>query len=437
MQPLVLKLTPEAVIYGRITGADGEPIENLQVRVFVSRIVNGRKHWEQHGGQPTDDEGQFRIAELPPGTFYIKAGPSAQPLLRAGNPQKPAEGYPVTFYPGARELDTAAPIPVEPGRQYRADFSMQPAPIYKVSGTVAGIPSGPNGNPMGVGIQFLGRDGEGVGAGMRFNPQTGVFKADAVPPGSYIVTADSQDPVNRRQLTARMPLTVNGDVAGVHLVLGPAMSIPVNVRTESTNPAMETNRVVTNLGSQQPPVNLMFEGKDIGVVNQNAWASFEGSPGNQTLVVRNVQAGTYRADISPNGPWYVESARCGSVDLMREDLQIAFSGSVEPIEIVMRDDASALRGAVSSNGQPAAAVILLIPATAPRLTKLAFTQQDGTFIFGSLAPGDYRVLALDRADDLEYAEPDGLRDFSAGMQPVRLSPNQQGVVTLELVRRQK
>jgi hypothetical protein len=447
MAPVVLKLTPEGVIYGRITGADGEPIENFAVRVMVSRVVNGRKHWEQQGGQPTDDEGQFRIAELRPGTYYVKAGPGMQPLPRLANSQMQPEGYPGTFYPGARDLETATPIQVEPGRQYRAEFSMQPVPMYKVAGVVTGVPLGPNGNSMGAAIQLFSSDGDVATAGVRFNPQAGTFNMDAVPAGMYTLVVSSQDPVNRRQLTARIPLTVTGDVAGVRLVLGPSPTIPVNVRTEPTRAdSQQQNRMTVTFDGPNgtrtaelaaPPVNVMLESMGPGLMNRGSYASLEGQPGNQTFGLRNVQPGTYRVEITPTGSWYVQSAHCGSVDLLREELQVAIGGSVEPIEVALRDDIASLRGSVSTNGQPVQATVLVVPAEAPRLAKLVLSQQDGSFYVGGLAPGDYRVLALDSADDLEYAEPEGLRDFSASMQSVRLSPNQQGIVTVELVRRRK
>src|SRR5215471_9787565 len=45
--PVVLKLVPESIIYGRAQDAAGDPIERLPVKVIAARIYNGRKHWIQ------------------------------------------------------------------------------------------------------------------------------------------------------------------------------------------------------------------------------------------------------------------------------------------------------------------------------------------------------------------------------------------------------
>jgi hypothetical protein len=430
MLPLVLKLTPEAVIYGRITGADGESLENLPVRLFTSRVVSGRRQWQQLGGQTTNDDGQFRIAELRPGTYYLRAGQAFQAVARTGDSQKPAEGYASAFYPGTRDLESAAAIKVDAGQQYRAEFSLQPVPMYQVSGTVTGLTVGVN----GVGIQLFTSDGDALPFGGNMERATGRFLMQSVPAGSYILNATALDVTTRQEYVARMPINVSGDVAGVSLVLGPAPSIPVNVRIETTRTAPA--EFIVN-GNQRPQVNLQLVSTEVGIFNSRFGTSIEGPPENRRLLIRNVRPGTFHAEIYPLGPFYVSEAQSGRVDLLREELTIPYGGSAEPIEIVLRDDVASLQGTVSVNGQRTSAILILVPALAPRRAKLEFAQQDGSFNIGGLAPGEYRILALDLVEDLEYAEPNGLADFTAAMQTVRLAPNQQGNVALELVRRPK
>lgn len=437
MPPLVLKLTPEGVIYGRITGADNEPIENLPVKAMAARMVNGRRVWEQRGGRQTDDDGRFRIAELRPGTYYLKVGPGTQVLARGRNSStQRRQGYAGTFYPGAQDLDSAAPFKIEPGQQYRAEFALQPAPFYQVTGTVAGVPA----DTRGVSIQINTPEGDYAEVSGRYTAQTGTFTIDAIPAGSYILTATAVPPPAqgggpRQMWTGRVPLTVQGDVAGMHIALSPPVSIPVNIRQVSTGSAQTASRPDGRYRGL--PVNVMLIGTGEGALNTSAGSSYEGPPGNQTLVVRNVQPGTYRAQFMANGNWYVDSARSGNVDLLREDLTVPYGGSVEPIEIVARDDAATLRGAVSSKGQPATGIIVFIPTAMPRLAKTGLTEPDGTFMVGGLAPGDYRVVALDRVDDLDYTDLNAMQEFSAGMQTIPVAPSQQATINLELQRREK
>jgi hypothetical protein len=52
---------------------------------------------------------------------------------------------------------------------------------------------------------------------------------------------------------------------------------------------------------------------------------------------------------------------------------------------------------------------------------------------GQLAPGTYRVLAVDRADDFEYGNPEVLQKYLGKAREISLGPNQQGKIELELV----
>src|SRR5579864_9599269 len=56
-RPLLLKLLPEGVIYGRVQGANRKPIENLRVNLFTTRVVDGRRRVEQTQGASTNDIG--------------------------------------------------------------------------------------------------------------------------------------------------------------------------------------------------------------------------------------------------------------------------------------------------------------------------------------------------------------------------------------------
>src|SRR5216684_8950408 len=62
--PMVVKLIPEGVLAGRVTGEDGEPVESLPVQLFLERIENGKRMRTQSHGTSTDEQGEFRLAEL-------------------------------------------------------------------------------------------------------------------------------------------------------------------------------------------------------------------------------------------------------------------------------------------------------------------------------------------------------------------------------------
>ena len=83
-----------------------------------------------------------------------------------------------------------------------------------------------------MGFQFLSQSGDDLFLPIKFNMEAGRFDVDSVPPGSYVVKAFSQAGPDQ-PLRGELHLNVVASVENLHLVLGPAISIPVVVRMES------------------------------------------------------------------------------------------------------------------------------------------------------------------------------------------------------------
>jgi hypothetical protein len=447
-QPVVVRLTPESVIFGTVAAMDGEPIESMPVRVFAPRIVEGRKRWEQRGYTNTDDDGHFRVSGLPPGTYFVAAGPGEGiPRRRFRRNQVTDQGYPSYFYPGVAEITAAAPIAVAAGQQAEADFSLRAQPLFTVSGTVAGYPPG-----TGVGIQFKNKSGERLSVPVQFQSLSGEFQAK-LPAGSYTVHATAyvpqqelQDTGNGQSLRATVPLVLTQNTAGLHIVLGPAISIPVNVRTESTSTKRSgptsSARIVTGgtddtrgAGIPQVAVRLSAEDGPLGILE--SWSSpIDPSRRGSPMALRDVEPGRYAVDVLPNsGRWYVQAASCGSTNLLRDELTVTAGAQLPPIEVVLRDDGGSLSGNVEAGGKPAPAAVLLVPERAgPALIKLANAGEGGEFQFGQVAPGNYRLLAFDSVDKLEYRNPQVLDDYLSSGTSVAVQGNDQVHAKVELIR---
>ncbi len=105
------------------------------------------------------------------------------------------------------------------------------------------------------------------------------------------------------------------------------------------------------------------------------------------------------------------------------------------MEIVLRDDGATLTVAPRKDGLPAAARIVLLPDSRQKLTQSEMTDPNMTASFGNLAPGRYRVLALDADSNPEYASPKFQQEYSAQWQEVTLAANQRSTISVELTRR--
>ena len=315
MGPAVLKLVPEGVIFGRITNADGAPVENMQVRVVYTSIRNGEKRWQQRETQ-TNDDGEYRLFELQAGIYYVKAGPGSATGLPLAAPQTRREGYTATYYPGTFDLASATAIAIQPGKQMRADMALRSAPSYRVSGTIIGAPLGA---PMTLG--FTNGEGETIAVGFRINSKTGAFDALTVPPGSYTLRAFAQPADGQQQFVGSVPIEVNSDLADINIGLGPPATIPVVVQFELT----QNSRPGSPPGNAAP-VNIQFASTRSMLSTLRNQATMEGPPENRSLALRNLAPDTYKVWVRPNGHWYVESARCGLTNLLTQDLTVSSGG---------------------------------------------------------------------------------------------------------------
>ena len=423
--PIVLKLIPEGVIYGKISKDDGEPIEGLPIQLLVQRLQKGRKVWEERSGATTDEEGMFRIAELYPGNYFLSAGPSRAPVIFPSKlSHTGAQGIPVTFYPSGSDLAAAVPIPITPGKRFEVNLSLSPRPFYRVSGMVAGYGQG-----QYVSLQVLDSTGKSVANNSRFDSASGSFQILSLPAGAYALRADSPG-AQGQAVTATVPLIVNSDLSGLHIMLMPTGSIPIRMRLIASRTDSE------KLSEQEnwSPAYVQLVSRNNGLTEMRYGAQQVGERGNPSLQLQNIAPGTYEVEINPNGMFYVQSATSGTTNLLESSLSVAPGGSVQPIEIVMRDDVASLSGNVSSDSQPLNATVLAIPERSSAQPFLQPADSNGIFQFAFLPPGAYKVLAVDHAEQLEYSNPDVLRKYLSKARETTLSADQAARIDLELVK---
>jgi hypothetical protein len=410
---VALKLTPEGVIFGRIR-SDSQPVEGVPVKLISPRIRDGRKVWEQSGYATADEDGDFRISGLLPGTYYVAVGPTSS-LSSLGINTK-ASGYSEVFYPGVSDIASAAPFELAAGQQVEADFSLKPERVFQVSGTIR-VP-----RPVkGINLQFVNSSGDAGSFPYRFDPVSGGF-VSSVTAGAYTLRAQAFE--NGEVGVAELPLTVSSNLSGIALALAPAASIPVLVSGDFVTAQGERMA-----GSQMPSFNMHFVSSDSQLTSADYWAIAKGVGKQRTVSFENVQPGRYSAEVNPHGSYYVESARCGETDLLRDDLTVTADAHLPAIELVLRDDGASLD--ISLPGTPVKATVLLVPDRAPRQVQHGF--DSGRLHFEGLAPGEYSVLAFDNADRLEYKNPEVLSPYIGNAVHVTLGPRQNSSITLQLI----
>jgi hypothetical protein len=438
--PIVLKLIPEGVISGRISGDSGEPIESLPVHLLVQSVESGKWIRQELGFANTNEEGEFRLAGLTAGKYFLFVGPGeAEPSVTQPH-QQSFQGYPAVFYSGATDFASASPIDITPGERAEINLTLSLQPFYRVSGTVSGHPFA-----EGISLEFLNSTGQPIGGMSDFDPNKGTFRTQPLPPGSYTIVARAQDSTNQRIFFASRSLHLNSDLSDVHLTLLPGLTIPVSVHVDVTHSEstveqgqgftrfVRGNTTYTSFGDNAQ-ARVVLTPKDPLEQTQYNSERVAGAD-DQSLAIMNVPPGAYATEIDPNGPYYTQSARSGPTDLLREELTVPPSGTGQPIQVVLRDDFASLAGKVSYNAQVESAIVLVISEDAPRRSQqVVVSQPGGAFHLQRLAPGPYKVLAVDRLENFAYADPEVLRKYLSQARDITLLPDQKANVELELTR---
>jgi hypothetical protein len=424
--PQTLKLVPEGVIFGTIQDEYGEPVEGVAVELIRLNLFTGRKFWQRMGEVETDELGKYRIAELPPGTYYLSVGKWLEAAQSARGKAMPAraKGYPTEFYPGVNDFAAATPIKMAPGKRMQIDLSVAERPLYRVAGTVTGYAEAP-----GVALQIADHAGEVLGVEPQFDPRTGRFQFAAVAPGTFTLMAQGVD-VNGRPCFAKRQVNVSGDVSNLQLHLAGASTIPIYVHREFSSGQRSED---FSQDAAAASIMLVPQGDTSQDAPRIRATTIGGDTSGPHLAIVDVVPGTYWAQMFAAEGIYIYSAKYGSVDPLREDITIDADAPAQSIEVVLRDDGAALAGVLTSDGRKTSGAVLLVPLRAPRLLTLIPADSNGTFQFSNLAPGNYVVVGLDHVEDVEYREADFLRKYLGMGQEITLSPGQSAAVQLELV----
>ncbi len=428
---ITIQLIPEAVISGHIENPEGEPVSGVPVRLRFSQVMNGRRMWQQFGHRQTDEDGNFRIADLRPGTYYVEVGPNnrARPLGEEQSDTGKFEIVPAQYYPGVREMSSATPLRLAPGQHATVDFAVKRVPAYRISGVIAGATD--NG-----GLYLSDLDGDHVDVGVRFDRRNGRFQAFPVPAGSYRLRFNGHNP-DGEQLFADVPIQVTGNITEVHVGVSRTLSIPVEYQTDFTK-ADSTPSVPGSFGfaAKRPDFWRLGDGQIRLISRTPPYQQFSASRDSTVspAIIRGLEPGTYDVEVDSNGASYVASITCGGLNLLTQPLVVAEGSAPQPIEVLLRDDGASLNGNVQNSTTGQMGMVLLVPDGDTQTTpRQVWVDPSGKFQAQGLAPGSYDVLAFDRLDGIEYRNREALNAYLSHASHVTLSPEEQARVTVDLI----
>jgi hypothetical protein len=413
---VVLKLTPWAVISGRVITKGEQPLEGFQIRILAKQNVAGRLIWTDQPNQAlTNEDGEFRVVGLQAGTYYVAVDQSTVTTLsQKGVPNAREQTYPKVFYPGVSDLASATPIEIAPGQDAEANFTLSPELMYQVTGTL----SGPSNEVTG--LTFSRKAGDDSDFTQTAALQGGKFQVK-VPAGAYSVGGTMGGGVELT--TPEAAVVIRSDESDLHVPLHAATTIPVELEKEQGAGGSERKApiqgIIPGLILQLVPLSQSRRGT-------NFWRGQAGRG------IPNVAPGTYKLEINTNGEWWVKSAQSGNVDLLSDDLTLSEGEQPEPIEVTLRDGAGTVSGTVTPAGNPDRVLVLLVQPHGTRNIVHAARPMQGYFAIPGTPPGDYEIVALDGGDQLEYADPEILNPYLSDAEHVTVRPHATVTVNLGL-----
>jgi hypothetical protein len=431
LSDLTLKMTPHAVIVGRILDEEGEPVPNVSVTLQAYHYLQGRRQLTTAGGAAsTNDLGEYRMFGVHPGKYYLTVTPTNRApgfALDRTITSGPEADYVTTYYPGSFDPAAAAQLEVPAGRELRGmGMVLSKTRTVRVKGRVIhGMPGRPN-----VTVMISPRAMSGFVGMLRNTPldAAGNFEIRNVTPGSYVVTAMLNDGTTSR--IGRIPVEVgNSNLEGLNVVIGPGLSIPGRVRSDPDAPPVDLTNVRFTLQVREA-ISMMFSG--VGPARIDPDGAFE---------FKNVPPERYNlaAHSLPSGA-YIKSARSDQVDVLASGLD-ATAGAVAPLDIVISPRAATVTGTVQNtktNNPAPGATVVLIPQEPHRRDQQSFyrmvnADQNGAFSIPGIPPGEYRAYAWEDIDPGAYMDPEFLKPVEGKGEALTIREGEQKSVTLKLI----
>jgi len=407
-----------AAISGRIVDEDGDPAEHLTVNVLKRRIVRGKAVLTNAGQADTNDLGEYRVFDLRPGRYLVRASLGLQT-------ERMASGFAPTYYPNTTDVAQASVIELKPGDETSGvDLMLIHERLYKISGHVLNTVSN---HAFGMTVVQLVREDAGsydIRTDHRGSAadKSGSFEINDVTPGTYTVFSIWFD-VDRRLYGSAQVEVTDADVNSVQIEINRGTDVRGRIIADGNGTSAADVRV------------FMVEKNPMQFGLQSATTKADG-----TFLVTSVPDGRYEIDLrSGCEKCYVKAATVGGQDIIENGLQIGSGAAPGSIEVVYSSRTGTVDGTVvKDDGTPAAgATVVLVPDPPRRerwiLYSNASTDQYGHFIANNVTPGNYHAFAWQDLDDGSYMDPEFLQPFENAAQGFSLADNQKLTLQLTLL----
>jgi Carboxypeptidase regulatory-like domain len=432
-----LLIHKEGIVSGRVLDRDGDGIEGVEVILWARVFKDGGPSAAVRGASSTNDLGEYRIAGVGAGRYYLEALPKRlqphkpMPAIANRDAKRVARFGIVRkmYYPNADSIDAASPIQVRDGQQAEGmDVRFRNATTFCVSAKVSAS------NPA-ISLRETPESGGAAVVGQVPVKAGEMFEICGLPSAQYRLTVLStgeaeKGVINRVVAFSRTEFTI----ADRDVELG-ALSAP---------PASRLSGAATVAGMPStapfpPDVKVRLEPPDDRslMVMSESFSAGVGPSG--VFELQSVFSDFYRLRVYglPRG-YYIQQ-------LTQTGRDVRFGGvrpEAGPVSILLGSDGAVIDGQVTDKDNLPVndALVALMPKRttvgAEILSQPA--DQDGRFTFSTeVAPGEYYVIAFSGLVEGEQQNLEFMRANIKDAQEIALAPGATRHVALLVQQEEK
>jgi hypothetical protein len=415
---LHLRLVPTAVITGRVSHENGTAAAGVSVRLWRREYNNlGVETLRSLAGRnfegTTDDRGQYRLFDVPPGTYYVSVNAESSAV----------RGY----LPGVLSLDRARLITLSPGNQIDDGHIVLPAAsTHSIRLKLAGAALPVDRYNITFSLRPISDSVElPLVFSARLQPDAdGVFRIPGIPAGVYDLRIvwlgiGTQRPRNDKHSVRVRVLDKDLDLGDV--VIAPRVSIPGKLTFEN--------------GAPLPLRMILLQSEDVGDPLRTGDITVEG-----TFTLDQVSGGRYLVSVQgvPSDR-YISAVRYGGDEIFGSRL-IVDGTERGAMEIVIAQPTGSVSGTLwNAEDKPMAATkVVLIPAAAnrqgnPELIKTFVTDHLGAFSFSGLPPGEYKAFAWERLSGDAFRNPNFVKEYETRATSVTVKAGATSTITVRII----
>ena len=404
-----IELPTTKVLTGRLVDEFGDPAPNITVVIAQNVVAAGKTRlMPLSGGTTTDDLGEFRLGNLPPGAFFLMAlsGPFATSDVRSGPVGPPSSGYgfALTFFPGTARPADAQPVSIDVrGITAPVAFALVPSDMGKVSGRVVDRSGSPVSKAGVILLQLHNGDIRMVVFARATTDADGFFSIDNVPVGSFVAQAFGVS-----GFASAMVTVSPHEAATVELATAP----PSAVRGQFVFDGPSDPSLLKRIRISTSPTDFV-RGPAGGIAPRSVIhddGTFE-VPGLMGITKLNF-------DIPL--PWTLVSVSSAGNDITDQPIDWR-AGDVDDLRVTFAPTASTVVCGINDrNGQPLLrGFVLIFPQDAARWTypsryvRGLTADAKGDFSTSALPPGLYRAVPFEAVPRADWMNPDFLETLRA------------------------